>query len=189
MVQCLREGFVYSEKRVRDLLFTEIEELVASAGGPHMLSSLTREAAHRGRCAAESAGLPLSNWDTAAKAIVNAMLHAGVFQTHGQVVMPGVAARASRITGLEEGFRDRTEAYLLEYLIRRLGNVKIQDHLALAHALFRQFDPRVRVSEIEDRVVTLMATLADRIVLRDDETYAPLEEAQFSSSSNNAATA
>ena len=51
MVQCLREGFVYCEKRARDLLFSAIERIVCDGEGhaPLILSRLTREAANSAR--------------------------------------------------------------------------------------------------------------------------------------------
>ena len=45
-----------------------------------------------------------------------------------------------------------TEAYLIEFLIAKLGDISIRDHKALAHALFRQFDPSVSMEDLEDRV-------------------------------------
>jgi hypothetical protein len=194
MVHCLRESFMYTEKRVRDLFFSAIEGLVAEgskAGSPYILSKLTREAADLARGDGQRAGIQLSNWDMASKAVINAMLGAGVLLTDGKrTVTPGVAARAARIVALKDGHRDLTETYLLEFLIRKLGDVRINDHVALAHALFRQFDPSIPVGDLEDRVVILLATLADRITLRRDGLYAPLDGEMVSpESSLNAANA
>ena len=50
-------------------------------------------------------------------------------------------------------------------LIDWLGNVTTRDHKALAHALFRQFDPGVPLYDLEDRVVILLARLADEVEL------------------------
>ncbi len=63
---------------------------------------------------------------------------------------------------------------MLEFLIRTLGDVTTRDHRALAHALFRQFDRSIPMEDFEDRVAILLATLAGRVTLRDDGTYAVL---------------
>ncbi len=60
---------------------------------------------------------------------------------------------------------------MIEFLIAKLGNISIRDHRALAHALFRQFDPSVSMEDLEDRVVLLLATLAGRVCLRQDGVY------------------
>ena len=60
---------------------------------------------------------------------------------------------------------------LVEFLILTLGDVTTHDHTALAHALFRQFDPSVSMEDLEDRVVMLLARLADRIAIGADGSY------------------
>ena len=170
MADCLRSDLLYSEKRPRDLLFKAIEQIVAEHGGdPMILSRLTREAAVRARRAAEVTRFAFRHWETASKAVVKAMLCAGVLlTTDGSAILPGITAQATPVAGLRHSFVDITEAFLLEVLIRRLGDVTTRDHTALAHALFRQFDPGVPLEELEDRVVILVAQLADRVELRGE---------------------
>jgi hypothetical protein len=170
MRDCLRSELLYSDKRPRDLLFNAVEDILQHGNpGPMMLSRLTREAASRARLDAERAGFDFQHWDTAAKAVLNAMLMAGVLQSaDGTLILPGVAAHATVVAALRPDYRDATEAFLLEFLIRRLGDVSTRDHTALAHALFRQFDPTVLIEDLEDRVVILMARLAGRIELRNE---------------------
>ena len=87
--------------------------------------------------------------------MINAMLAAGVLLTdNGTRIPTGIAALGTAIAGLNEGYQDRTEAYLLEFLIRNLGDVSTRDHRALAHALFRQFDRNIPMEDLEDRVVS-----------------------------------
>jgi hypothetical protein len=176
MVRCLRENFAYCEKRARDLLFAAVEEaLRESIGGgePPILSRLTREAALRAREAARQSGFAFTNWEIASRAVVNAMLAAGVFvMGNGSAVRPDITAQATRIAGLKKGFRDLTEAYLVELVVRKLGDVTTRDHKALAHALFRQFDARISIADLEDRVVLLLAMLSGRVALREDGKYA-----------------
>jgi hypothetical protein len=176
MINCLRDHFIYSEKRARDILFGSVEHILRGNGAGArrlILSRLTREAANNARREAQRLGFEFSNWDTVSRAVINAMLAAGVLLTdNGARIPAGIAALGTAIAGLNEDYRDRTEAYLLEFLIRNLGDVSTRDHRALAHALFRQFDRSIPMEDLEDRVAILLATLAGRVTLRENGTYA-----------------
>jgi hypothetical protein len=175
MVNCLRESFLYSEKRARDMLFDAIEQTLCLQRHeePMILSRLTRRAAWAAQAAAQQSGYAFGNWDPASKAVLNSMLGAGVLLTsEGTSIPPDVTAQATPVAGLKDRYRDLTEAYLLEVLIAKLGDISTRDHKALAHALFRQFDPAISMEDLEDRVVLLLASLSHRIVLYQDGTYA-----------------
>jgi hypothetical protein len=168
MGDCLRKELLYCEKRPRDILFGEIERLVGE-GDPKILSRLTREAATRSRQHAEAIGFEFAPWDTASKAVVKAMLCAGVLlAADGRPIPPDITAQATPVAALKDRYQDITEAFLLRFLIDRLGDVNTRDHTALAHALFRQFDPGVPLEDLEDRVVILLARLAGDVELRDE---------------------
>ena len=178
MVNTLRQDFIYSEKRSRDMLFLEFERVLREGGSRVTVSRLTREAAIRARNRAQLEGYELSNWDTAARATMNAMLRASVILAEDGYPLPlTIAAQAAPVYGLADRFRDHTEAYLLEFLIRKLGDVTVRDHTALTHALFRQFDRNISMEDFEDRVVILLAGLSDRVVLTPDGTYSPIDRA------------
>ena len=83
----------------------------------------------------------------------------------------GIASEAIEVKALQPDFRDRTESFLLGFIIRELGDVSTRDHTALAHALFRQFDTSVSVEEMEDRVAILLARLAHTVALTTHGTY------------------
>jgi hypothetical protein len=173
MGDCLRRELLYSEKRPRDILFRVIEQLVAEASNdqtdPKILSKLTRDAAARARQQAEESGFEFGQWENASKAVVKAMLSAGVLLTSdGEPIAPGITAQATPLAALKDGYRDITEAFFLRVLIERLENVTTRDHTALAHALFRQFDRAVPLEDLEDRVVILLAQLADEVELVDE---------------------
>jgi hypothetical protein len=175
MINCLRDRFIYSEKRARDIVFQSLEETLREShtGGRYLiLSRLSREVAIEARREAQRIGFEFSNWETASKAVINAMLAAGVLLTENDAhIPPGIAALGTRIARLKEGYRDLTEAYLLEFLIRTLGDVSTRDHKALAHALFRQFDRSIPMEDFEDRVAILLSTLASRVTLRENGAY------------------
>jgi hypothetical protein len=175
MINALRQEFLYSEKRARDLLFSEIETILGQSSSPIIVSRLTREGAVRGKQRALQVGNDLSNWITAAKATINAMVAAGVMLTEdGQPIRLTIAAPGTEVAALAERFQDRTEAHLLEVIIRKLGDVSARDHTALAHALFRQFDRRVPIEALEDRLVMLLAGLSERIALAAGGDYVPV---------------
>ena len=167
MLDCMRRELVYSEKRPRDFMFAAIDELLRKPDSDAtILSRLTREATACARRVAAAAGVEFGNWDAAGRAVVRAMLGAGALLTpRGEVIPPGVEALATPVGSARESFRDLTESFLLEFLIGRLGDVTVRDHTALAHALFRQFDPNVSMADQEDRVAILLARLSDRIEL------------------------
>ena len=80
----------------------------------------------------------------------------------------GITAQATPVAALKPRYQDISEAFLLRFLIDRLGDVTTRDHTALAHVLFRQFDRGVPLEDLEDRVVILLAQLADDVELRDE---------------------
>jgi hypothetical protein len=172
MIDCLRHELLYSEKRPRDFTFTAIEQILHERrGAPILVSRLTRDVTARARDLGIAAGFDFANWDMTGKAVVRAMLGAGALLTpHGDVISPGVEALASEVASVREGYRDLTESFLLEYLIGRLGDVTVRDHTALAHALFRQFDPTISMEDQEDRIAILLASLSARIEVRG-QTY------------------
>jgi hypothetical protein len=168
MLDCMRRELLYSEKRPRDFIFAAIDELLREPGRqPTILARLTREATACARRRATAAGMEFGNWDMAGQAVVRAMLGAGAFLTpRGEVIPAGVEALATPVGSVREAFRDLAESFLLEFLIGRLGDVTVRDHTALAHVLFRQFDPNVSMADQEDRVAVLLARLSGRIELR-----------------------
>ena len=167
-MDCMRRELLYSEKRPRDFMFAAIDELLHEPGRvATILSLLTRDATAFARRRAAVAGVEFGNWDMVGKAVVRAMLGAGALLTpRGEVIPPGVEALATPVGSARETFRDLTESFLLEFVIGRLGDVTVRDHTALAHALFRQFDPNVSMADQEDRVAILLARRSDRIELR-----------------------
>jgi hypothetical protein len=167
MVFLLRQEFIYSEKRARDILFYEMELILDRDRSPGVtIARLTREAAAAGRRRAASLNNELANWETAAKATVNAMLGARVLLgAAGVPIMISIAAPAAEVGVLADAYQDRTEAFLLEFLIRRMGDVTARDYTALAHALLRQFDRTVPMEELEDRIAYLLSMLTDRIAV------------------------
>jgi hypothetical protein len=173
MVDCLRAKYLYCEKRARDIVFDAAEAVIGAshecALRLHRLRRLTAE-----RAQAEAAGREyvFANWDMGTKTTLSAMLQAGVLLTHdGETIPANITAEGMEVVALQPDFRDQTESFLLEFLIRELGDVSIRDHTALAHALFRQFNAAIAMDELQDRVALLLASLARSVALQADGTY------------------
>ena len=171
MVSCLKSELLYSDKRARDLIFNAAEQALGDENtSPMMVSRLTREAVCRARAEASRRQFTFATWETAGRAVINAMLCARVLITPERTpIRRDVRAHASVVAGLSEHYRDATEAFLIEFLIRRMGDITTRDHTALAHVLFRHFDDRVPMDYFEDRVAILIASLVDRVELRGDQ--------------------
>jgi hypothetical protein len=177
MAAVLRAGFLYSEKRARDCVFTALERTLANASEPPTLATLTRSTLQEARLEATRIRYDLVNSEIVTRAVFNAMTRAGVLLgTDGHPLVLSVRSYAARVASLKRSFRDDTECFLLEYLIQTLGDVGTRDHLALAHVLFRQFDIAIPMADLEDRVVTLLDTMSDRLELRGGRTYAIRQE-------------
>ena len=169
MVQCLRQHRLYSEKRARDMLFEATEKLVSTQAERALVAHLPREAARMARQQAADVGYQFPNWTAASAAVTKTLLCSGsVLSTQREPIGFDVRSYAEPIGALRDDYRDRAEAFLLQVLLEQLGDVTLRDHTALAHALFRQFDPNVPMADQEDRVAILLARLADRIVITDD---------------------
>jgi hypothetical protein len=178
MVNCLRQELLYSEKRARDTLFAAIERLLAQRPDAMIVTRLIRDASELAQQEARLVGYDFTHWSTAAKAVVKALLCSeSLLAPNGDPIRFDVTAHAASVRSLRDDYLDRTEAFLLEVLLRRIGDVTLRDHTALAHALFRQFDPNVSMHELEDRVAILAARLADRVVLQGDR-YVVLDTGQ-----------
>lgn len=171
MVNCLKSELLYSDKRARDLIFNAVEKALCDREtGATMVSQLTREALSRARAEADRSQFAFASWETTGRAVINAMLCAGVLLAPDRTpIRRDVGAHAAIVGGLSERYRDATEAFLIEFLIRRMADITTRDHTALARVLFRHFDDRVSMDYFEDRVAILVAGLADRVELRGDQ--------------------
>jgi hypothetical protein len=172
MIDCLRASFLYTEKRARDILFREIEAVLRSAPKPVQISRLIRTAAARAARRADTPSDAAPNWNIASRATVHAMLAASVLlRKDGSPIPRTPDATHAEAAALRPNFPDLTEGALLEFLIRKLGDVTPRDHTALAHVLFRQFDASVPLEQLQARVTSLLAALSHRIVLTESGEY------------------
>ena len=172
MASALRTAFLYSEKRARDCVFAATETVLMTAAPAPTLAALIRSTLQAARDHARRIQYDLQNSETVTRAVFNAMLRADVLLgLDGKSIRVDLRAYATRVQSLTPEFRNQTESFLIEFLIRTLGDVRMGDHLALAHVLFRQFDPNVPLTDLEDRLVTLLAAMDDRIELSHSGLY------------------
>jgi hypothetical protein len=172
MASALRTAFLYSEKRARDCVFAATESVLMTASPAPTLAMLIRSTLQAARDHARLIQYDLLNSETVTRAVFNAMLRAEVLLAlDGSSIRVDLRAYATRVRSLAPDFRTQTEAFLLEFLIGTLGDVGTRDHLALAHVLFRQFDPNVPMTDLEERLVTLLAAMEDRIDLSHSGLY------------------
>src|SRR4051794_9497740 len=172
MIDCLRADFLYTEKRARDIVLREIEAVLNASTCPIPVSRLIRTAAAHACRRADRIGLAFHNWNIASRATVHTMLAAGVLlRPDGSPIPRDSAATSAEAAAVRPGFHDATEACLLEYLIRKLGDVTPRDHTALAHVLFRQFDDSVPREQLEERVTMLLSAISHRVMLTPSGTY------------------
>ena len=172
MASALRTAFLYSEKRARDCVFAATETVLMNASPEPTLATLIRSTLQAARDRARLIQYDLQNSETVTRAVFNAMLRADVLlDLDGTSIRADLRAYATRVRSLAPDFRTQTETFLLEFLIGTLGDVGTRDHIALAHVLFRQFDPNVPVSDLEDRLVTLLAAMDDRLELSHSGFY------------------
>jgi len=172
MIECLQAEFLYTEKRARDILFREIEAIVSAASQPIPVARLIRSAAARASRRAARLNFEPPNWNIASRATVHAMLAAGVLlREDGSPIPRSAPAPSAAAAALRPGFPEATEACLLEFLIRKLGDVTPRDRTALAHVLFRQFDASVPIERLEARVTALLEAMSHRIVLTSTGAY------------------
>ncbi len=181
MIQCLRKNLLYSEKRVRDILFRAARQEMSwhlQNQSTVMLARLAREIESLGRQWGADAAVEVTNWHMPTKAVVNTMLRAGVLlAADHRPIPPGLSANAAAIAALAPDFETRSEVFLVEFLIRKLGDVTTRDHKAMAHALLRQFDPNVPMDDMEDHISVLISRLEGSVVLTEDGLYSPVASA------------
>jgi len=87
------------------------------------------------------------------------------------VLTYGAGTDGTEVSEISEGVMDDAEAYMIEYIIRDLGNVTEFEHVPMAHAVLREFDSAIDRGAQKDRVALLIAKIADRVTLDELGVY------------------
>jgi hypothetical protein len=179
LIKCLENRKIYCEKRVRDIFFQILEE-TTKQGNKLTVARLQQEfVSQAGQISDSRLNLEPRKWDKAANYMVKLLLLSEVLHDDQSqaIKRSDPAAMSKPVHGVAEGFRDVAEAYLLLCLVKDLGNITEDDHRAIAHALFRQFDQSVPLIDLEERVALLFALLKDEISKDEEGRYSPQSRA------------
>ena len=99
------------------------------------------------------------------------LVFSGSLQGPAGPLAHSAAADGTEVVEISPTVEDDAEAYLIEYIIRDLGNVTEFEHSPLAHAVLRQFDTGADMGALKDRVAFLISRIAERVSLDESGTY------------------
>jgi len=163
----LHRAKIFNEKPIRDLLFKEVKPIVDDE--PLQLSKFRRA------LAADSFSISgftdRGKWDTQVYFFVRLLLLSGTLLGSNGPLVHGAGSDGLEVVKLSPTLQDDAEAYLVEHVIRELGNVTEFEHCPLAHAVFRCFSDDVDIFDLKDRVAFLISKFADRLSLSETGTY------------------
>jgi hypothetical protein len=139
---------------------------------PLSASQLVRQVCSAAEQQAKADGVSFKFWYAASDASFEMLLHAGVLlDEHGKPIPPGIGSRGTKVHSIAPNFEDRCEMFLLEFLIKTLGNVTSHDRTALAHALFKVAPDKKSIFDMQDRVDELLVMLQGRISENKDGVF------------------
>jgi hypothetical protein len=170
MIHCLKQRRIYSPKTIRDYVFVALREATKqSLLMPLSASQLNRQVCSNAETQAKAAGVAYDYWYAASDALLEMMLGAGVLlDEKSQPIRPGLQARGTKVHNVAPDFEDRCEMFLIQHLVKGLGDVSQHDRTALAHALFKVDPKQKSIFDMQDRVDELLVKLQDRVCERDD---------------------
>ena len=157
--KCLKDRHIYSPKDIRDLFFAALREsdpLLRSE--PLTAGRLLGRAMCRSKELAKEQNVSFKFWSHAADAMLETTLAAGVLIGQDAKALKQTA-RADLVSSVDTDLVNRSEKYLLKYVIATLGDVRLSDRTALAFALFKESPTKREVFEMQQRVDELVAAL------------------------------
>lgn len=158
---------IFNEKPTRDLLFKTVKPIIDRE--PLQLSKLRRVLSEESFAA--SGITERGKWDTQVYFFVRLLLFSGTLWGSNGPITHGAGSDGKEVVKLSPALEDDAEAYLVEYVLRELGNVTEFEHCPLAHAILRCFDGNVDIFDLKDRVTFLISRFADRLSLSETGTY------------------
>ena len=163
----VQKAKLFNEKPIRDLLFKSVKQIVTR--GRLQLSALRRTLAEESFPA--SGFTDKLKWDAQIYFFCRLLVFSGTLQGPGGPLSHGAAADGTEVHEISPTVEDDAEAYLIEYIIRDVGNVTEFEHSPLAHAILRRFDPTMDMGALKDRVAFLISKISDRVTLDESGTY------------------
>lgn len=165
----VQKAKLFNEKPIRDLLFKTVKGIVGRE--QHLqLSALRRILADESFT--ESQFSDKVKWDGQVYFFCRLLLFSGTFvDARGDALSHGASADGTEVHDIRTTLEDDAEAYLIEYIIRDLGNVTEFEHTPLAHAVLRQFDTALEMGKLKDRVAFLISKVSERLTLDESGVY------------------
>lgn len=165
MERVLRNRRIGSPAIPRKHLFDAVEEILKEDSDVQWtVVKLTDEARERAIKAAEKGGYTRpQNWYAISGCFMRMMVAAGaLIKSDGTPISPGLKTASTVVKEPAPAFRDRCEAFLVEYIIKEMGDVTVEDDYQLGLCLFQQGgqDPKPR-SEMVGRVSFLLGLLEE----------------------------
>jgi hypothetical protein len=150
----------------RELLFDAVEGIVSDLDGELVLvTELFSRAVKRAQEKAAEAGYTSEkNWPTAERCIRRLMLWAGVLiGEEEEPIADKIGSNSRRLVKLAPDFRRKCEAYLMEHIIEKLGDIKYDDDpYYLGLTLFRRGKERaVAPEELKDKADVILVYLEE----------------------------
>ena len=165
----VQKARLFTEKPTRDLLFKTVKPIVSRQR--LQLSALRRTLAEESFAASGYSDSDKLKWDAQVYFFCRLLVFSGSLQGAAGALSHGAAADGTEVHEISPTVEDDAEAYLIEYIIRDLGNVTEFEHCPLAHAILRQFDSAAEMGALKDRVAFLISRIADRVSLDESGTY------------------
>lgn len=170
----LRERGIGSPVVPRKYLFDAVELIFAEITEPITSSQLIVLARKKAKDSANNAGYNRSqNWEAIGDCFLRMMLSAKVLiKPDGTPILNGIGAYSKPVVKVLPDFRDLCEAFLLEHIIHKIGDIALNDVFALGLALYQKGgdDPTPK-EEIIERTDILLQLLfdAERIAVDDED--------------------
>jgi hypothetical protein len=173
MIAALKHRRIYTGKQIRDYIFTALRSAMEQPNLiPLSTSQLVRQVCSAAEAQAKADGVSFTFWYAASDASFEMMLHAGVLlDENGKPIPSGIGSRGTKVHRIVPNFEDRCEVFLLEFLIKTLGNISSHDRTALAHSLFKVAPDKKSIYDMQDWVDELLVMLQDRISESEDGVF------------------
>ena len=163
----VQKAKLFNEKPIRDLLFKTVTQIVTRER--LQLSALRRTLAEESF--AHSDFSDKMKWAAQVYFFCRLLVFSGTLQGSSGPLSHGAAADGTEVQEISSTVEDDAEAYLIEHIIRDLGNVTEFEHCPLAHAILRQFDSTTDMGVLKDRVAFLISKISDRVTLDESGAY------------------
>jgi hypothetical protein len=158
-IAALKGAGIYTPKPQRDALFNALRGCLPAGTEAKTLLKLKREI----RAAAIEAQPEFLFWHPVTDKLVGLLLGARVLRNDAnKPVGAGMFAKGSLVSGFDEPLEDRCEAFMLETAITRLGDVRENRKLPVAHALFWE-DGKSDRDSVEERLEHVLMLLEGRV--------------------------